>query len=142
VIVNGLLVRRTVKALGEWRTALLGVASGTAGYLVHVFATTPALAYIALTVGALGGLTVPALQALMTGQASPEAQGELQGALATIAASTVIMGPVLFSQLFAAVTGADAPIHAPGIPFLLSALLAGSALALLATGGKPPAVQD
>ncbi len=137
VIVNGLLVRRSVKALGEWRTLVIGVASGTAGYLVQVFAATPALAYVALTVGALGGLTVPALQALMTQQATPETQGELQGALATIAASTVIMGPIIFSQLFAFVTGADAPIYAPGAPFLLSTLLAGGALALLTIGGKP-----
>ncbi len=139
VIVNGLLVRRTVKALGEWRTVLLGIASGTAGYLVQAFATTPAIGYAALTVGALGGLTVPALQALVTEQAAPEAQGELQGALATIAASTVIIGPVLFSQIFASVTGADARFYAPGVPFLLSTLLAGGALALLMAGGKPPA---
>jgi DHA1 family tetracycline resistance protein-like MFS transporter len=142
VIVNGVLVRRSVKALGEWRTLVIGVASGTAGYLVQAVATTPALAYVALTVGALGGLTVPALQALMTQQATPETQGELQGALATIAASTVIMGPVLFSQLFAFVTGTDAPIYAPGAPFLLSTLLAGGALALLALGGRPqPAIE-
>ena len=137
VIVNGFLVRRTVQRLGEWRTLLLGIASGTAGYLVQVFAGTPALAYIALTVGALGGLTVPALQALMTRQATPETQGELQGALATIAAATVIVGPILFSQLFAFVTGTDAPIYAPGAPFLLSTLLAGTALALLMLGGRP-----
>ncbi|MFN7399065.1 MAG: TCR/Tet family MFS transporter [Sandaracinobacter sp.] len=137
VIVNGFLVRRTVQRLGEWRTLLLGIASGTAGYVVQVFAGTPALAYVALTVGALGGLTVPALQALMTQQATPETQGELQGALATIAAATVIVGPILFSQLFAFVTGTDAPIYAPGAPFLLSALLAGMALALLMLGGRP-----
>jgi DHA1 family tetracycline resistance protein-like MFS transporter len=137
VIVNGFLVRRTVQRLGEWRTLLLGIASGTAGYLVQVFAGTPALAYVALTVGALGGLTVPALQALMTRQATPETQGELQGALATIAAATVIVGPILFSQLFAFVTGTDAPIYAPGAPFLLSTLLAGTALALLMLGGRP-----
>ena len=142
VVVNGLLVRRSVKALGEWRTLLIGVASGTAGYLVQVFAGTPALAYVALTVGALGGLTVPALQALMTQQATPETQGELQGALATIAASTVIMGPIIFSQLFAFVTGSDAPVYAPGAPFLLSTLLAGGALALLMVGGRPRSAAD
>jgi DHA1 family tetracycline resistance protein-like MFS transporter len=142
VIVNGFLVRRTVQRLGEWRTLLLGIASGTAGYLVQVFAGTPGLAYVALTVGALGGLTVPALQALMTQQASPETQGELQGALATIAASTVILGPIIFSQLFAFVTGADAPIYAPGTPFLLSTILAGAALALLIVGGRPEPAAD
>jgi DHA1 family tetracycline resistance protein-like MFS transporter len=78
----------------------------------------------------------------MTQQASPETQGELQGALATIAASTVIMGPILFSQLFAFVTGNDAPVYAPGAPFLLSTLLAGSALALLAIGGRPEPAAD
>jgi DHA1 family tetracycline resistance protein-like MFS transporter len=52
------------------------------------------------------------------------------------------MGPVLFSQLFAFVTGTDAPIYAPGAPFLLSTLLAGGALALLALGGRPqPAIE-
>lgn len=142
VVVNGFLVRRSVKALGEWRTLIIGVASGTAGYLVQVFAGTPALAYVALTVGALGGLTVPALQALMTQQASADTQGELQGALATIAASTVIMGPIIFSQLFAFVTGDDAPLYAPGAPFLLSTLLAAGALALLMIGGKPEPATD
>jgi DHA1 family tetracycline resistance protein-like MFS transporter len=142
VIVNGLLVRRAVARFGEWHTALLGIAAGTAGYLIHVFAAQPALAYLALTVGALGGLTVPALQALMTSQTSAETQGELQGALGTIAASTVILGPLLFSQLFAFVTDADAKLYAPGLPFLVAAALAGSALLLLATGQKPAPAAD
>jgi DHA1 family tetracycline resistance protein-like MFS transporter len=138
VIVNGFLVRRAVNGLGEWRTAMLGMASGAVGYLIHVIAASPALAYLAIIVGALGGLTVPALQALMTARAPEDAQGELQGALGTIAASTVIMGPILFSQLFAAVTREDGVFHAPGLPFLLSALLAGGALALLvALKGEP-----
>lgn len=140
VIVNGLLVRRAVARFGEWHTTLIGIASGTAGYLLQALASQPALAYLALTVGALGGLTVPALQALMTSQASADTQGELQGALGTIAAATVIMGPLIFSQLFAAVTGADAVIHAPGTPFVLAALLAGGALLLLGLGGKPAPV--
>lgn len=137
VVVNGLLVRRAVARFGEWHTALLGIAAGTAGYLIHVFADQPALAYLAIIVGALGGLTVPALQALMTSQASADTQGELQGALATIAAATVILGPLLFSQLFALVTSADGPFYAPGLPFLVAAALAAGALLLLATGPKP-----
>jgi len=142
VIVNGLLVRWAVARIGEWRTALLGIAAGTAGYFIHIFADQPALAYLAITVGALGGLTVPALQALMTSQTAADAQGELQGALGTIAASTVIMGPLLFSKLFTLVTGADARLYAPGLPFLVAAVLAGSALLMLATGRKPTPSAD
>jgi DHA1 family tetracycline resistance protein-like MFS transporter len=66
----------------------------------------------------------------------------LQGALGTIAASTVIMGPILFSQLFAAVTREGGAFHAPGLPFLLSALLAGGALALLAALKGEPAPEQ
>lgn len=135
VVVNGFLVKRAVRQLGEWRTAITGVAAGTLGYAIHLIAGTPALAYLALIVGALGGLTVPALQALMTARADEDAQGELQGALAALSSITVVIGPILFSQVFAAFTGADAPLYAPGAPFLVSVALAGAALVLLAGQG-------
>jgi DHA1 family tetracycline resistance protein-like MFS transporter len=137
VIVNGFLVKRAVKQLGEWRTALTGMAAGALGYTIHVVASTAPLAYLAIAVGALGGLTVPALQALMTARATPDTQGELQGALGTIAASTVVMGPLIFSQIFQFFSGPDAPIHAPGMPFALSAALAGAALLMLAGRQAP-----
>ncbi|MFN3371140.1 MAG: TCR/Tet family MFS transporter [Sphingomonadaceae bacterium] len=135
VLVNGFLVKRAVSRLGEWRTAIAGVGSGTVAYVIHLIAGTPELAYLAILVGALGGLTVPALQALMTARAPASAQGELQGALAALSSITVVIGPILFSQLFAAFTGADAPLYAPGAPFLMAALLAGAALVLVAGRG-------
>jgi DHA1 family tetracycline resistance protein-like MFS transporter len=141
VVVNGFLVKRAVKSLGEWRTALAGVAFGALGYLIQLFAGSAWIAYVALLVGALGGLTVPALQALMTAETTPDAQGELQGALGTIAASTVVAGPLIFSHIFQAFSGADAAIHAPGMPFALSALLAAAALLMLANS-RPPAISD
>jgi MFS transporter, DHA1 family, tetracycline resistance protein len=137
VVVNGFLVKRAVRQLGEWRTALVGMAFGAIGYLIHVVADTPQLAYVAIAVGALGGLTVPALQALMTERTTPDAQGELQGALGTIASSTVMAGPLIMSYIFQMFSGADATIYAPGMPFALSALLAGGALLLLAGGRRP-----
>ncbi|WP_199556221.1 TCR/Tet family MFS transporter [Sandaracinobacteroides hominis] len=137
VLINGLLVGRAVRFLGEWRTALAGMAAGTLGYAIQIFASTPGLAYLALTVGAFGGLTVPALQAMMTSRAASDQQGELQGALATLSSITVMAGPLIFSRIFAHFSGADAGVHAPGAPFVLSAGLAGIALALLALAGNP-----
>ncbi len=133
VIVNGLIVKRMVAQVGEWRTAVVGITAGTLSYLVYLIAEAPALAYLGLFVGALGGVTVPALQALMTRSAGSDSQGELQGALATLSALTVISGPLVFARVFTFFSGADAPIHAPGAPFLLSALLAGLALLMLQT---------
>ncbi|MGQ5702009.1 MFS transporter [Sandaracinobacteroides sp. A072] len=137
VLVNGLLVKRAVDMLGEWRTAVAGIMAGTIGYVVHIFAHVPALAYAGIIVGGLGGLTIPALQALMTERASATDQGELQGGLATLASITVVAGPLIFSQLFAAFSGAEARLHAPGAPFVLAALLSAAALALMLAAERP-----
>lgn len=132
VVVNGVLVRRAVNGLGESKTAMIGLGAGALSYLVQFFADSGGLAYVAITIGALGGLTVPALQALMTERAPASAQGELQGALATLSSFTIIIGPVFFSRMFTWFTGGGAPVHAPGAPFLVSATLAAAALITLA----------
>jgi len=131
VVVNGFLVKKSVKTFGEWQTAMIGLTAGTLGYALHFLANTPLLAYLALTVGALGGLTVPALQAMMTARADSTAQGELQGGLATLSSLTVIAGPIIFSQIFAHFSGDNAAPHAPGAPFLLAMVLAGLALLMM-----------
>jgi len=131
VVVNGFLVRRSVKIFGEWQTAVIGLSAGTLGYGLHVLADHSWLAYAAITVGALGGLTVPALQAMMTARADTSQQGELQGGLATLSSLTVIAGPVIFSQIFAHFSGDDAAIHTPGAPFVLAMMLAGMALLMM-----------
>lgn len=131
ILVNGLLVRRSVSRFGEWRTAMLGIAAGSLAYVVYFFADMPELAYVGLTVGALGGLTVPALQALMTEQAAADQQGELQGALGTLSSLTIILGPLIFARVFTHFSGEDPVWHVPGMPFLLSATLGGMALFLL-----------
>ena len=136
ILVNGLLVRRSVKWLGEWRTAMLGIAFGGSAYVVYFFADQPELAYAGLMIGALGGLTVPALQALMTEKAPANAQGELQGALGTLSSLTIILGPLIFARVFTIFSGENAPFHSPGMPFLLSAALAALALILLARSGS------
>jgi DHA1 family tetracycline resistance protein-like MFS transporter len=137
VIVNGLLVRRSVAKLGEWRTAVVGVSSGAVGYTLHAFAASPVLAYVAILVGALGGLTVPAIQALMTARAPADAQGELQGAITTLTSLTVMMGPPVFSHIFTAMSGEGALGYAPGAPFLLSVACALAALAMLHRVERP-----
>ncbi|PZU48010.1 MAG: tetracycline resistance MFS efflux pump [Sphingomonas sp.] len=131
IIVNGLLVRRSVKWQGEWRTAVTGIAFGSLAYIVYFFADQPQLAYVGLTIGSLGGLAIPALQAMMTERTPPNAQGELQGALGTLSSLTIILGPPLFALVFSRFSGANAVLPLPGMPFLLSTLLAGSALLVL-----------
>jgi len=141
VVVNGFLVKKSVKTFGEWQTAMIGLTAGTIGYAMHFLADAAWLAYAAIIVGALGGLAVPALQAMMTARADPSAQGELQGGLATLSSLTVIAGPIIFSQIFVRFSGEHAAIHAPGAPFLLATLLSGLALLMMSRSERTsPAV--
>jgi DHA1 family tetracycline resistance protein-like MFS transporter len=68
-----------------------------------------------------------ALQALTTQRVTPAQQGQLQGATASVQSVSQLLGPFLFTLIFAYFIGAQAPLNLPGAPFLLA-----SALLLLA----------
>ena len=56
--------------------------------------------YPALAIGSLGGIANPAMQSVMSKQAGPTAQGELQGAVASIASIAAVISPIFMTQLF------------------------------------------
>ena len=72
---------------------------------------------------AFWGLAYPAAQGLMTRRVSPSEQGQLQGALASLAGIAGMLGPGLFTHIFAAFIGPQADWHLPGAPYLLSSRL-------------------
>jgi len=123
-LTNGLLVRHSVRWFGEWRTSIIGACGGIAANCMFFFADTPSLVYVGLTINAIGGLTIPALQAMMTSRTAPDRQGELQGMLATLQSLTIIIGPPAFAWLFTRFSGKGAIAELPGMPFALAALLA------------------
>ena len=79
--------------------------------------------YAALPLTAFGALIVPALTGVMSNQVSERAQGELQGALASVLGVTMIISPLLMTQIFGYFVGDSAPIYLPGAPFLGAAVL-------------------
>ena len=52
-----------------------------------------------------------------------QAQGRLQGVLASLQALTAALSPPLFTAIFEAFAGPAAPIRAPGAPFVLALVL-------------------
>ncbi len=123
IIVNVGLVGRTVRAIGERRTLLLGLACGVAGFVIYGLAGHGWLFLVGLPVSALWALAAPATQALITRQVGPEVQGRIQGALMSLTSLAGIAGPLVFANVFAVFVGADAPAQVPGAPWLLAALL-------------------
>jgi DHA1 family tetracycline resistance protein-like MFS transporter len=71
----------------------------------------------------MGGLSGPPMQGLMTRRVTPTEQGQLQGALGSIRGVAFMIGPLLFSSLFASFIGPYRDWHLPGAPYLLAAVL-------------------
>jgi DHA1 family tetracycline resistance protein-like MFS transporter len=119
-IVQGLLVGRVIRALGERRALLLGLACGTLGFMIYGFAGNGWMFLAALPVSALWGLAAPSTQALITRQVSPDAQGRVQGALMSLVSLTGIFAPLMFAWTFGLFISDEAPVHLPGAPWLLA----------------------
>jgi MFS transporter, DHA1 family, tetracycline resistance protein len=130
ILVNAVLVSRVVKALGERQTIVVGLVAGTAGFTIQAMAPTGAFYAVGIVVMSLWSLMNPAMQSWMTRLVSPAEQGRLQGANGSVLGIATLIGPILFTQTFATFIGAHRDLHLPGAPFLLSAVLLVSALAV------------
>jgi DHA1 family tetracycline resistance protein-like MFS transporter len=121
-IVQAGLVGRVVAALGERRTLVTGLAAGALGFAIYGLAPTGAFFLAGIPVMSLWGLYGPAAQGLMTQRVGRNAQGALQGALASLQTATGIFGPALFAETFAAAISRRS-WQLPGAPYLLASLL-------------------
>jgi len=82
---------------------------------------------LGIPIMAFWGLAGPATQALMSRRVRLSEQGQLQGAIASINGVAGLIGPTLFTQVFAHFIGPGALGHLPCAPFLLASLLLVSA---------------
>jgi DHA1 family tetracycline resistance protein-like MFS transporter len=67
---------------------------------------------------------MPNSNALMSRRIPRDAQGELQGAVASLFSLAAIVGPVLMTQLFGRFSAADSRPYVPGAAFFFAGLLA------------------
>lgn len=130
VIVNAILVGKLVKRLGERRAMLFGLSCGVVGFVIYGFAGHGWMFLLGLPISALWAIAAPATQALITQQVGPEVQGRIQGALSSLISLAGIAAPALFAGSFGYFIGPHAPVHLPGIAFLIAAALLASAVAV------------
>ncbi len=123
-IAQGGLVRVVVPALGERLTINLGIAVAAVSMVLLAFAVTPWMIYAIAVPYVLGwGLTGPAVQALVTRAVPASEQGILQGAISSTRTASGIAASPVSGGLFAYFIGASAPVHIPGIAYLVGAVL-------------------
>jgi DHA1 family tetracycline resistance protein-like MFS transporter len=120
MVVGGLMVKPVVARLGERTTLIIGLAFGAAGMALFGAASNIWVFSIGIPVMSLLGLAAPGLQGLMTQRIAATEQGQLQGALGSVTAISQMIGPGLFSVLFAQSLAAHG---APGTPFYAAAAL-------------------
>jgi len=128
VIVNVLLVGRSVKRLGERGTLLLGLSCGVAGFIIYASADVGWMFLVGLPVSALWALAMPASQSLITRQVGADVQGRIQGALMSLVSLAGILGPAIFATSFGYFIGPRAPVSLPGAPWWIAALLLATAV--------------
>jgi len=123
VIVNVVLVGQLVKRLGERRALLFGLTCGTIGFIVYGLAGTGWMFMAGLPISALWAIAAPATQALVTRQVPADAQGRIQGAMSSLISLAGIFAPAVFAGAFGFFIGPHAPVHLPGVAFLVAALM-------------------
>jgi MFS transporter, DHA1 family, tetracycline resistance protein len=130
-IVQALLVKPVVARLGERRTMLAGLICGALGMTLFGTAQSGTVFSIGIPIMALWGLAPAAAQSLMTRCVDAREQGELQGALGSLNGITALLGPILFTSIYAHAIVAHGT-RAAGEAWLLAAsLLAGAAIVAL-----------
>jgi len=127
---QAVLVRPLVKRLGERRAALLGISIAIVGYVGFATATKAWMIFAWQTTWLFAAIVMPTTQGLLSHRVEHNAQGELQGAVASLFSLSSIVGPPLLSHLFSYFTSPSAPMQLPGAAFFASAVLALAALAI------------
>jgi DHA1 family tetracycline resistance protein-like MFS transporter len=125
-LAQGGLTGPVIQRIGAVRCGLAGMLFIVPAYLCFAFASEGWMMIAGIIIGGGGGLAFPAMQQLMSERISEDAQGELQGAVASVIGITTIIGPVAMTSLFGAFADRQG-LFFPGAPYLLAALLTGVA---------------
>jgi len=129
VIVQGGLTGKIIERIGPGRTILLGMIVSYPANFLFAFAPAGYVMIIGIVIGAVSGLSFPAMQQIMSANIPEDAQGELQGSIASTMSITAIIGPLIMTSTFA-VFADDEGLFLPGAPYLVAALCGAAAFAL------------
>lgn len=131
-ITQGLLSGKSIARFGPVPTAIYSLMFAVPSFLILAFATSTRVVLAGMIVGAIPGMCFPAMQQLMTERVDDDAQGELQGAIASTISLTAIIGPPVMTSVFSAYADGKGAFF-PGAPFVVAAGLMMLAVIVLAS---------
>ena len=101
VVAQGFAVAPVIRRLGERGTLLLGMFCEATAMAILSIASADWMVFALIPLIAFGGIGMPALRSLQTNAVDAERQGRLQGVTASLASVAAVLGPLLFSWVYA-----------------------------------------
>jgi DHA1 family tetracycline resistance protein-like MFS transporter len=130
MVIQAGLTGRMVRRFGERTMLIVGLVFGVIGFIMMGFAATDFWAWASIPVTSTWGFAGPSLQSLMSRRVQPSEQGQLQGANGSLQGIASLIGPVMFTLIFAYSIGAGSQFGLPGAAFLIAAMLLAASAAL------------
>lgn len=122
-IVQGGLARAIIPKIGERNAAVYGFAVMALALIGYGCASEGWMVYPLIVFGSLSGLSVPAVQGMISRTVGDDQQGEIQGSLTSLQSVAGFLGPPLATGVFGYFVSKEAPLLLPGAPFFLSAVI-------------------
>ncbi|MBK8942809.1 MAG: TCR/Tet family MFS transporter [Polyangiaceae bacterium] len=122
-VVQGVLIGPVLRRLGPTQTALVAMAFGVVTLLAYAFITESWMVYVLIFLSAPMGMAPAAINSITSSRVDANAQGELQGAVASANAFGTMLSPLVMTQTFAYFSRPEAPVRFFGAPFVVAALV-------------------
>ncbi len=119
-IFQGFVTGPVVKRFGEWRVCLFGIVIGTVVAAGYGLAGSLAVVLVLMVVHGPEGFVHPMLVAMMSKAVPENAQGELQGGISAVMNVAMLVGTVLFAQVFGYFMQAERGTPSPNVAFYLA----------------------
>lgn len=120
-IVQGGLTRIIIPKIGERNAAVFGFVVMALALVGYGLAPEGWMVYVIIVFGSLSGLSVPAIQGMISRTVGDDQQGEIQGSLTSLQSVAGFVGPPLATGIFGYFVSVNAPFLLPGAPFFFSA---------------------
>lgn len=121
--VQGGLIGMITKKIGVKRSIFIGLGFYMLGFFLFSLASRSWMMFAFMIPYALGGISVPNIQSILSSQVPANEQGELQGGLTGLISLTAVIGPILMTTFFTLFTQNPDSLYFPGISFFIGGIL-------------------
>lgn len=129
-LVQGVVLPRMTRRLGDYRALLIAVAAGVIGLVGFGFAGAVWVVAVVLPIAAFSDMAPPLLTAFAANRVGDDLQGLVQGVIASLSSVAAVAAPLILTGMFERFVDGEGA-YFPGAPFLFAAGLIVAILPLI-----------